>query len=72
MLLDGPGGQTQPSLAAGHGRAFLKSDMAKICPTLDWSKKAGFETKMDIKLTIVLPFDLKMAADTNFFVRIQP
>ena len=42
--------------------------MGKICPSLDWFKKAGFETDIDIKLTIVLPFDLKMAADILTFL----
>ena len=44
-----------------------KSDMVKICPTLDLVKKAGFQTLMDIKSTIVLPFDLKMEADILTF-----
>ena len=41
--------------------------MVKICPTLDWVKKAGFDTKMDINLTIVLPSAMKMAADILTF-----
>ena len=54
----------QPSQGAGQ-----KSYM--VSPTLDWVKKAGFETKMDIKLTVVLPFDLTMAADILTFSAFQ-
>ena len=45
----------------------LESKTLKICPILDWVKKAGFETKIDMKVTIVLPFDLKMEADILTF-----
>ena len=43
-------------------------------PQLRFVKKAGFETKMDMKSTKFLPFGLKMATSilVIFFVRIQP
>ena len=41
--------------------------MGEISPTLKWSKKLRLGTKVDMKLTIVLLFGLKLAASTLTF-----
>ena len=45
----------------------LKSNMVKKCSTLKWTKKSGLGTKMDMKWTKYVSFDLKMAADILTF-----
>ena len=64
-LVSGPGKPSPAQLSAAQSWpeiTCLKSDIVKICPTPNLVKNAGFATKMDINLAIVLPSDLKMAA----------